>query len=333
MANTANTKGCCLTGCLTSIIGLVVVVALIFGGVYYVMGMTFDELGIADEELFEGQTLRTLGLADVKVRDALAALRELFEPVNESDIVTNPFDPVQSAANVDDQLGGILPSEGGELDFGPIFEDQITTGTDRYLVTLQDTDIAYILNTVLEEADSEEIENVEAIPFEVKEVTIQGDSVYGYSVKIIFKIDLTEFTSEILQEVPSYAVGAAGAIPDAFYLTAINDITVDSEGILTTSANDIYLNQGQNNILNQLIFGILSEAMQEEGGGEEEVTDALVDALGEGFRLMINNIGEVGTADTIANNLVDDHSSIDLGEIGVSAGQISMITRMDEIII
>ena len=52
MAHTAHTDNCCLKGCLTSLIVMLITVALIVGGIWYVLNMTFAELGVADTPIY-----------------------------------------------------------------------------------------------------------------------------------------------------------------------------------------------------------------------------------------------------------------------------------------
>ncbi|MBO7155927.1 MAG: hypothetical protein J6V83_00820, partial [Clostridia bacterium] len=91
MAQPAHTG--CLKGCIiTPIITFIVLVLIIVIGVTVVLNMTPEKLGLADMELFEGETLRSLGLADVKIKEVFKLIKSIMDEPDESTIVTNKFD-------------------------------------------------------------------------------------------------------------------------------------------------------------------------------------------------------------------------------------------------
>lgn len=333
MAHSANTGSCCLRSCLTSLIVLLVIVALIVGGIWYVLNMTFDELGIADEPIFGETTIRQLGLADKKIIDVIKALNDILKEPNESDIVHNPYNRLEAEANIAGELGLIIPKKNGKPDYAALMNGNLATEDGRYLVTLLDTDIAYLMQTIIEQAeDNDNMEAVREQPMNIREVTIKEIN-DKYSLKVIVKLDLAYMMDDLTAQLESLPGSnmLINAIPKAIYFIGTSEITVDEFGKVNVSNKQLSVN-GTTNFLIDIIMENLNKKVSEGENlpGEEDADfgELLAEALSESFVILIDNIGEVGFADTDASNIVT--GDIELGMVGLSDHQICMITRLAE---
>jgi hypothetical protein len=329
MAHTAHTDNCCLKGCLTSLIVMLITVALIVGGIWYVLNMTFAELGVADTPIYNEATIRDLGLADTKVIDVIKAIKDVFKMPEESDIVTNPYNAEEADANLAAEIDMLLPqTEGGQPDYGSLTHTQLVTPGERYLVTLADTDLAYLMEQIIKQSeDNQDMENVKKQPLSFREVTIYKTTEGDYKLRVILKMDLSDMMGELTAQMQDMPEQVVGVLPSAIYFVCDSDLTVSNEGVAYVSGQQLAVN-GANNFLMDMIMEKLNEASQSDSG-EGNFGQSLGRALSEAFCIVINNIGEVGTAETGVGNLIDDPSTIQLGIVGVSEGQISMITRAE----
>ncbi|GEM_PF-2034281 len=333
-----NGKGnCCLKGCLALLIITLLIIGLIIGAVFYVLNMTFDELGLADTELFEGMTIRDLGLADTKLIDVFKAIRDFLKDPSEADIVNNPYNPTEAADNLEVEIDGLLPTGGsGQPDYGSLMNDPLYTGTDRYLVTLADTDIAYLMDQIIQQANEGGEMGEDQPPMSIREVTISKTS-ETYMLRVVMRLDLGSMKQEIANELQGIPF-VSDLIPNAIYFIGDSKLIVDSNGVASVEDQQLSVN-GTSNIIMDIIMQKLNEkiteAQEQEGEGEGEQEGDFMDMLGEvlsgAFCTVVNNIGEVGIADTDATNKVTNLSSIQLGIVGVSEHFISMVTRSEPV--
>lgn len=332
MAKDRRSGSCCLKGCLAILITFILIIGLIVGAVYYVLNKTPDELGFADQQLLGEMSMRDLGLADTKLIDIVKAVYGFLKEPSESDIVSNPFNPSESAANLEAELGHLLPPDSqGDPDYS-VLGDSFNTGADRYLVTLKDTDIAYLIDSMLEKVD----EDGDVPPIHVREVTISKVGA-KYKLRVVVKLDLLGLKDEINESIneqglpPYVATQLSGMIPNAIYFISEGDLLVDSAGIATVENQELTVNGAQNILLDIIMQVINQENSNGEQEGEgEDMMDLLGSALSEGICQVINSIGEIGTADAGANNKVEDLTSIELGIVGLGANRVTVITRVED---
>ena len=321
---------CCLKGCLTILIVTLLIIGLIVGAAFYVLNMTFDELGIADTEIFGDMTIRDLGLADTKLIDVFKAVRDFLKDPDEADIVNNPYDPQEAAANLNAEFG-FLKDDSGNIDYGLIMGDTLYTDDGRYLVTLADTDIAYMMDQAIQQANEEGEMGEEPMPMSVREITISKASGGTYMLRVVVRLDLSSMKDEIANELAGVPL-VSNIIPNAIYFVGDSKLLVSSEGVASAEAPVLTVN-GSSNVIMDVIMQQLNEKVSQETELEEEdgdFMDMLGEALSGAFCQVVNNIGEVGTADIVAGNKIDNEDSIQLGIVGVGENYISMITRLGE---
>lgn len=313
-------RGCCLG----SIISFVVVVVIIVVLISVFLNMTPNKLGIGDEKFIEGEySLNDMGLGDVKIKDLYKMIKSLFD-VNEADIVDNPFDAAADAQWAEENLegaDGVGHTAGGDIDFTGVFEDYLEYDNE-YLLTYQDTTLAYMLNKLIaqggdtEEASEvmEDLESLKNLNANIVQVSIiqTGE---GYQLKQIFKIDLSKSKKDA--DIPGIILNL---IPDSVYITSVNNLSADSEGKLVTESETLIINGfEQAALINAILMLIVPDDMNStERQGEVN------DMMGNAFSLAVSKLGRVGTADTDAAGIVT--SNRQLGNSGLGNGLLKILT-------
>lgn len=333
----------CLKGCCLSVIIVVLLIAALIGvSVAVVLNMTPDKLGIADMplEFLNGKTLRDYGLADVKIKEAFKLLKGIMNP-DEDAIVTNRYnESVDKPAAQENAANSNIVKENGGYDYSSIVSDKVVYDKE-YLKTYNDTTIAYIFDSMIKDMetgieaegdpDSTGVKFLRDLQANVDEVTI-AESGDGYSLRIVASISLASLQEELRTalssaKIPQFLI----KIPDRIYIVSYGTLTADGKGKPSVSPADIRINDMENAVAD-VIFSVLSEKAAESGGGDYEgqldpndknsVNAELLDA----FASAIGNLGKIGTA-TVKDGTDEIVKGSEIyGVSGISAHKLTVIT-------
>ncbi|MBO5776005.1 MAG: hypothetical protein J6R35_01385, partial [Clostridia bacterium] len=290
MAQPAHTG--CLKGCIiTPIITFIVLVLIIVIGVTVVLNMTPEKLGLADMELFEGETLRSLGLADVKIKEVFKLIKSIMDEPDESTIVTNKFDAQTEQTTTNSVVSGSnIVQADGSIDYSAMLENKVVY-TEEKLLKYNDTTLAYIFNQMIADgsADSEEaIKFIKELNAVINEVSIikSGDNTTLRIVASIATGSIAEEVNAALKETGVGFVGNMFKLPEKIYLVSYLNLNANEQGELVTSSQSIKINDADNAV-SEAIFKVLSKKAQEvaEGEGQQVDTDrnAVNAKIGEAF--------------------------------------------------
>lgn len=292
MAQPANTG--CLKGAI--IIALVVIIALV-AGVLIVINLTPADVGLADVELFDGETLATLGLADVKFKDFPKMLKEILEPPSESEIVLKPVDKVAEKATATENIGesSVQKKEDGSIDYSSIITDKIVYPTKKN-IEYKDTTLAYIFNQMVNdgaESNEDAIKYLQDLNANIDEVSI-ANTAEGFVLRVVASIDLGTMTAELNDALEEAGVASFIKIPEKAYIVSYQNIAIGEDGLSHTSKS-LKINDSDN-ALTRAIMKILAkkanEAAQEAGENIDTSENVVNDKIGEAFVTVVTNLGK-----------------------------------------
>lgn len=320
-------------GCLLKfLITIIVIIALIAVAAIVVINLTPEQLGLADIEIYEGNTLRDLGLADIKLKDLYGELMAILEP-DPDKIITNGYDEKTetSKANGNLENSSVKIKEDGTPDYSSIIEEPLTYDKE-YLIEYKDTTLAYIFNAVIADSsdnagDSDSIEFLRSLGIEIDEITVSADG-SKYVLRMVASIDLTSIKSDV--ESALGAVSSYVTLPDRVYIVSYSTVSADEEGKIVTTSRSLKINDADNKIADA-IFKVLADKAEEMTDGEVgDVNDAdyVNSKVGEGFAEFMARLGKVGTATVDEDGVVQ--GNVELGAKGVSAHKITVITNTAE---
>jgi hypothetical protein len=303
--------GCCLT----VLIVLVVIIGLVFGGVWYVSNMTLGELGLSETPLIGDKTVAELGLTDVKIKDIFTFLKGLSEGANEDDIVNNPFTEADlnsletklTGSNIIDPITGDIDLE--NLEGGYV----VFSSSDP--ITITDTELAAFFNMLIQEgfesnednqeemADGEEETDLRISICEVTLTVPEGNT--GATIRTVIKFDISGL--ELPSDIPSQI---QGYIPQAIYIATVSNITAGADGKIAHLGEDtVTINNIPNSITdpfllflanviaseNEDLTGIDGQPIEPDEGFFAEMVCGL-------FARLIYSFGLVGQSDSDLGN-------------------------------
>lgn len=324
-------------GCLLKfLITIVVIVALIAVAAIVVINLTPDQLGLADIEIFDGNTLRDLGLHDVKLKDLYGEFMAIMEPDAEK-IVTNGYDKktetTVASGNVD--KSSIKEKADGTPDYSSIVSEPLTYDK-KYLLEYKDTTLAYVFNAVIADsadaaegagADTESLDYLRSLGIEIDEVTIVAGGATN-TLRIVASIDLTSIKSEV--ETALGALASYVTLPERVYIVSYSEISADADGKVVTVSKSLKINDADNKIADA-IFKVLADKaaeMTEGEAGDVNDSDYVNGKVGEAFSEFMTRLGKVGTATVDGDGVVTGDEV--LGSQGISNHKITVITNTAE---
>lgn len=329
----ANTKSGCGKGCLiTFVIVIVVIVAAVGIGSAVLLNSTANKLKFGDFELYEGMTLNDLGLGDVKIKEIAKMLGALSSP-NESQIVTNKFDPVadKNASETILAESNLPKKANGENDYVSLVSNPVIYNKE-YVKNYTDKNIAFILNSIITDAGEDVFntyENLDFIEvlnanFEEISITKQNDVYY---MRVVVSADAKSFIDEIKRSLPNFL---HRYLPDRIYLVSTNRLSADENGILTTVSSSLQVNNYENEVLIDAILNAVVKHVSDASGAGAIADDEkgfINDAIGAAVSELISNLGYVGSGEADADGVLTGGKV--LGVSGISAGGLTLITRTE----
>lgn len=325
-------KGCCAGGCLLkTIITLVIIVVLVGGAFLWVINQTFEDLGLADYEIMNGNSLRDLGFADMQLKDVLSLIRNLVKP-NVEDIVDNPYDKVEDKASADSTATSIgIPTENGEdtPNYLVLLGDEPIVTEEQMLIVFSDCELAYMMDTMIEQAtenSDEDIQIIKDMNAGIEQITITKNETTT-TLGIMLSIDLTPIKE---QDATIKNLFNFLHVPDKIYLNSINTLSANTNGELSTESQAIEINGMSGATTTTVLNAIFNFVNQNPEEGEEPIV-YFNDAIGSVFNQVIGNIGLVGTATTQNDSNVVVEGTVTYGENGITNHEITVITRIEDI--
>ncbi|MBQ8178421.1 MAG: hypothetical protein IJ033_04430 [Clostridia bacterium] len=287
----------CLKGCIIGpIITIIAVILIIVIAAVVVVNLTPDQLGIADLELFEGETLRTLGLADVKIKDVFSFIDTLMNP-NEEDIVQNPVDNEVEKGKADAAIedSSVAKKDDGTIDYSSIVTDKIIYPTTQE-ITYSDTTLAYIFNQMVSdgaESSDEAIKFLQDLDAKINEVTIAKDG-DNWSLRIVASIETTAIAGDINATLDEMGVGGLFTLPEKVYAVSYSTLSLGAEGLETESVS-LKINDSDNP-MSKAIMKVLAkkanETAEQEGQEVDTSENAVNDEIGNAFVSVVTNLGK-----------------------------------------
>ncbi len=297
-------------GCLGTTLIIILVIVLILGAAALIVAnMTPEKLGFADMALFNGQSLRDMGLADTKIKELIPIVMSLVNPPKEGDIITNA--PAQEdAAAADGKLGGssLLDPSTGKPDYSGILDGKVTF-TEKGQLDIKDRELAYIFNSVLQSAASDAaFDSLRELNATIAEITLYSQDGKIY-MRAVLKADIAQYVSQV--NIPLVTLS------DTLYLTVTNEVSVTADGKAETSPTGVAVNGQDERISGLILDGVLAAA----GGsaGTAFTKDDICDGVGELFSRAMLNLGKIGT-------YADEAETLGITGINTETHTISLVT-------
>ena len=297
-------------------IALLVIVVILAIAFVVVINLTPRQLHLENVAI-GGKTIDELGIADTKIIKIYKSIKSIGN-AKESDVVDNPVNEQEDKAAAEENMQGSSLED--KDDYSDVTKGHVTYDVQR-LVTYDDTTIAYILDNIVQNADassSSEIKALKDANLSVKELTIGLDSGHG-TLRIVSYMDLSAYQNDIKN-----ALGSAASIlpiPKYAYLVSDFTFTVDELGKMVTTPTGVCINGNNDDPVSKAILDVIGSM----AGGES--IDSLNGKLGEALSQVVYNLGMIGTAETVTDNVVNP-LTINLGINGVAVHKLTMITHI-----
>ena len=297
-------------------IALLVIVVILAIAFVVVINLTPRQLHLENVAI-GGKTIDELGIADTKIIKIYKSIKSIGN-AKESDVVDNPVNEQEDKAAAEENMQGSSLED--KDDYSDVTKGHVTYDVQR-LVTYDDTTIAYILDNIVQNADassSSEIKALKDANLSVKELTIGLDSGHG-TLRIVSYMDLSAYQNDIKN-----ALGSAASIlpiPKYAYLVSDFTFTVDELGKMVTTPTGVCINGNNDDPVSKAILDVIGSM----AGGES--IDSLNGKLGEALSQVVYNLGMIGTADTVTENIVNP-LTINFGMNGVANHKLTLITHI-----
>lgn len=329
-----------MKGCIKGLIGLVVAIVLLVVVVVVLLNvLTPATVGLADIEVYNGQTLRDMGLADVKFIEIYKLFKSIMNP-NDEAIVKNGYNAeTEKAASYDNLADSSLEKkENGEIIYTSLLSEPAIYSSEL-LLTYNDTTLGYIFNQMIQQGVAEGSESSEAsdgisflkeINATIREVTLTKTD-GGATLRMVLSVDISSFKTQIEEAIPG-GLGKMLKIPDTVYIVSYLDLTVGEDGVIVCTSRDLRINDADNAIATA-IFKVLASQASSATEGEvsaEDASDTIVinEQIGNAFSTVVSNLGKVGTASVNASGKVTGDKV--LGNGGLYNGKLTLITNTAE---
>ena len=298
-------------GLLITILCIVVIVVV---AAVVVVNLTPRQLKLEDLSL-GNMTIEELGIADTKILEIIKSITNIGK-VEEDDVVNRPFDSTAEKEKAEGNLDNSSVSKGSLSD---ILKDKVVYDK-RYLLTYQDTTIAYMLDSAIHDAEnpSEAIEVLQDAHISVKEIAITKKDSNG-AIRIVAEINLGDFKAQIEDK-----LGVAKSfltVPEKVFLVSELDFTVDSNGKMQTTSKSLSINGNNEDPVSKAIIQVVLSNM-EEGMTLEKLNGYMGSALSE----IIYNLGAIGEATVTDGNVVEGEPTLGIG--GIKENAINVITHV-----
>lgn len=326
-------------GCLVGFVVTFVLIIATVGGVFgYFWNATPEKLNIADTKLINDQTFRSLGFADTPFKDIYKQLRALVKNDNSNIVTNSPTDADKTSAESNLDNTSSLDDGEGNIDYTLLLTTQ-TEYDGQYLLSYDDTTLAYIFNQVVEgsienasNSSAGGVEYMKKIGAQVNEITITRETAAeSADLRIVMSINSAGLKDQIRNSIGG-ALANILPIPDVIYLVAYYSLTPDEANNRKLACESVNLKiNDTENAVSAAIFTLLAS---QTGGETSDMTESekkavVNDKIGDAFVGIVYNLGNLGTAAVVpGTNQVSTGYPILYGDGGLQNGKITVITRM-----
>ncbi len=307
------------------LIFVVVIVVLVVAAVFTVANLTPNQLKLGDYEIYEGNSLNDLGLGDTKFKEVYYLYKDLSN-VEEDKIVTNGYDATEEKTTAETTLedSNIPKNTSGEPDYTSIVTTPVTYD-NKYVINYSDTTLAYIFDSIISQgsqtsSSDANINFLKDLNANIDEFTITDKTTY-FQMRLVMSIETSAIKNQINEALGSFA--SYVTLPERLYIVSYNKLSADNKGVLTTTSESIKINDSDNQV-SQVIFQVLAKNIS--GSSSDNDSDAINNVIGSAFSSIVSNLGKVGTATTLTNNIANP-LTIAYGPSGISAHKLTLITN------
>lgn len=218
---------------ITIIVLVVLLIGGFFGGVYYL------------NKKYDIDTLKTL-----------SSLKKLSEPVEEKDIVTNPYtdaDKESLEKNFETSFEGFISSDKDGIHINP---DKVLEG-ERKNVYITDRQLAVFASKALEEQNGSKLQIADyTFPLNILELNIAETTKTNATISAVVRLDVTELKTSFTQfplslfgkYIPTYFylnVGFENVHLDDAFSYSINPGAVKINSLTNTESSDLFVTIGK----------------------------------------------------------------------------------------
>ena len=315
-------------GCLgKTLISLLVIVVVIVVAAVAILHLTPNHFKLGDLQI-AGTSLNELGLGDAKFIDIIKSFMSLKKPDVEAIVTNPPGDEDKSSAASKVETGSSIPMDtDGSPDFSTIVTDPVVYDKE-YLITYSDKELAGLFGHIIDDAE-DKADTPEAIQFladlnaTIASITISDKQDDGSaSIRIVASVNISHMREEIAGGLPDFL---KNQIPETVYIAFYGKITANVVGDLVYTHVDALIND-KDDVMSKAIFKVVAGRADIDEGQDPKV--AIGNKVGEGFEILIGNLGKIGTAETDFDGVVEAGTKV-LGKIGIQNGKISLITMTE----
>jgi len=299
--------------CLRTLIALLIVVVIIAAGIIVLLNLTPAQLHV-DGISLGGNTLADYGLSDVKIIKIIKGARSLNK--KESDVVKNGYDQEQEKSAV---AALFANSNLSDAENYAELLNQNAVFSQRYVRVLNDTTLAYVLDSALRETYPS---------FAVREVTITKQTADdGSSIGHLRLVAGVDTAAYIPSSVKDTMAKVRIKLPTYIYVVFDADFSVfasgENQGKMLFANMDASVGGDKDNVLNDVLIHFIAKTAgisTSEDGDKAAFSRAIFDKASA----CINHIGAIGNANASADGVVA--GSITYGMVGVDDHKVRLIT-------
>lgn len=301
-------KSCCLSILLT----VVIVVAIIAIGVVILLNLTPNKVKLGDKTIYEDNTLNSIGLGDTKFKDIIKGISEITNVPKEEELVKYPYDQ-----ETEKKVANKLLEVPEDFDYSRLLTEKVSYSYQK-LISYNNTTLAYIFNEVVQSAPDGDLALLKNAGVTINEISFSLDS-SGEFAKL--KIIGSFAVPDALKPLPDGVL----KMPEKIYMVSNLTFTVNGDGIIETTPDSIALNSDKETAVSKALISLITNKVVEQTGVEEEKAkdgaDILNESLGKGFSTVIKSLGLVASSGSIFSS-----GSIDSPIYGISGVSNNIIT-------
>ncbi len=317
------------------ILSIVIIAVILIIPAVVVINLTPQQLNFADKEIYQSNSMRSLGLADTKLIDIFKFMKS-FANTKEGDIVTNPYVESTEKGNAEVNFNDVSNIPKDATSGEPTYSSMLTQPVlfDKvYQLSFSDTTLAYIFNKMISEISTSTTSNesfnfLAQINATISEISIINATETKASLRIVAGISLGSIKAEI-----KTAIGPLASIipiPDKIFLVAnFDEINVDSNKELTLISGTIKINDASSAIADA-IFSVIAKNANLHLAEGQTAQSYIADKLGEGIKVVIKNLGKIekaGATKPSTNPLEVDTTSPLPSTFGIENHKIWVVTK------
>lgn len=297
-----------------TLIFIIVIVGILAIGFVVVINLNLKQLGLSNKTIVGEYTFSDLGFDDLSVK---TIYKDFRKATKENEVVKNGYDTTTEATKVANlfSFSGIVSGE--NVDYDAIYNNTISVDDD-YLLTIDDTTMAYIFNQSLQSVENSSLNAMQGMKISVEEITFKED------MRIVLSVDITEIKQELKDALPGFLYNWL-KLPDKLYVVSYFSVNVSSEGKLVLTHKALLINDEELKCLEPLLSLLIVSANEELPESSVQYFNGIIKTS---IETLFDNIGKIGTATTDSNGKIN--GTITYGNSGYKDGEISIIASFGE---